>query len=76
MCCDLAFRRYDKNNNKVLDELELKNYFQHDYMKPFEGIDIDPKFIDGALNSIKEADIDHNGISPEELVAAIIPNEK
>lgn len=45
-------------------------------MKPFEGIEIDPKFIDGTLNFIKAADKNQDGMSPSELVKAVIPDEK
>ncbi len=44
-------------------------------MKPFDGIEIDPKFIDGALKHIKAFDKDQNGMSPHELYKAVLPDD-
>lgn len=42
-------------------------------MKDFEGIDIDPKFIDSTLSFILNADKNDNGIELLEFIDVIVP---
>lgn len=72
----LAFKKYDVDGDKLFSESELKNYFDKDYMKNFEGIDIDAKFIEGTYIYIKNYDTNKNGISLDELKKAVIQTEK
>ena len=72
---NLAHSKFDSDQDGLLDEREFQQYFDHDYMDIFRGIDIDPKFIDGTINFFKAHDTDKNGLSVEELQKAALPNE-
>ncbi len=45
-------------------------------MKDFEGIDIDPKFIESSFTYILNSDKDKNGLDLEEFQDAIIPKQE
>ena len=72
----LAFARFDKNKDGHLDDKEFKKYFDQDYMKEYESIAIDPKFIDGTIKFLKMQDKDENGLTVEELMEGVMPKEK
>lgn len=71
----LAFRKHDIDRNELLSPSELESYFYKHYMKTFEGIDIDPKFITATLKYIQKHDTDNDGMSPEELLKAVLKSE-
>jgi hypothetical protein len=72
VCLHLAHKKFDLNSDGVLDDGEFTSYFHREYMRSFEGIDIDPKFLESAINYIKQFDNDKNGLTSKELAKAIL----